>query len=615
MSVTSEKDRDLYDGLGTTGPYPITFEVTRDDGGNARDVAVLLMDSSGAETEITGSCVVSGLNVYTGEEYDSTYRVALVRRPTVTQPYTFPYGTKFPSRAFEDALDRLTFLAQRLNLDIKQSVRSAQSDDEMSRLPPAVLRANQWMAFDSIGDPMPSPGGPVGLPVSVFSQALLQLVDAEDGRLTLGVNAALIPELLYDLVIDSDEDLVTWSEAAAGEYPRVYIKAGTYYMTLSDPVRDYFIDLDAAGTTEVIAEKGATVFFNGNTDSISYRGIVDSGINKIQRRITNLTVGITNTGASTPGSVTAFDNLNNLEECWAAGEATSFTGFSGCERLLRCRMVGGGPTLAIGFSGCRYLEQCYVEAHSDTAVRAYDTCVHMTDCRADIWGDPATTPALVGANSCEQVANCMMSIAGNAAASVIGYSGGYLLTGCRFYLAGQGASSVLGFSGCTTLAACFAHFQTVTSAATEMVGFKTCEGLSSCWALLEDMDTCAHAIGFLSCVRTSACRAVIQVGVATTGGVHRGFDTCTFLTSCKSTVAANSSVTAAAFNSCENVVACLGVATNGGAGAGYMTVGCKQCQQNAPSAASKTATYNTSYADTSTNACAYTSAGGYNRVS
>lgn len=74
----------------------------------------------------------------------------------------------------------------------------------------------------------------------------------------------------------------------------------------------------------------------------------------------------------------------------------------------------------------------------------------------------------------------------------------------------------------------------------------------------------------------------------------------------------NTSGQGAGFNNCSQVTMSKGRGLATGAGNGYGFVGCSQLQQNTNGGASKTATFNTSFADIATNATAATAAGGYN---
>lgn len=189
MSVVNETYKSSYTGRGDTGPYAVTFPVILDDGGNATDIVVKLIDAAGAETDITSVCTVTGMNVYTTASYSSAYQVVVLRYPSLTQPYTFPYRTKFPSQRFEDALDRLLFLIQREDLENAQSLKIPIGEEETDRIPDAASRANKYLAFDADGQPIVSGGAAGAYPVTAFMATVLAAVAAGDALTLLGLSA------------------------------------------------------------------------------------------------------------------------------------------------------------------------------------------------------------------------------------------------------------------------------------------------------------------------------------------------------------------------------------------------------------------------------------------
>ena len=127
MSVLNPISILPYAGLNATGPYAITFDVFLDDGGNAKDITVLLL-SGGAITDITSTSTVTGKNVYTAASYTPNDTVVLLRDPLFTQPYVYSGVTQFPGRTIEKTYDRLLFLIQRLRLDVERSLKFPLTD-------------------------------------------------------------------------------------------------------------------------------------------------------------------------------------------------------------------------------------------------------------------------------------------------------------------------------------------------------------------------------------------------------------------------------------------------------------------------------------------------------
>ncbi len=148
-------------------------------------------------------------------------------------------------------------------------------------------------------------------------------------------------------------------------------------------------------------------------------------------------------------------------------------------------------------------------------------------------------------------------------------------------------TSTYGFNGCSRMFAC-SYSGDGTGHSSNSYAYSSCTYLSGCEA------SHSAAIGFSLCEYMSNCYAII---------CHNdGYNTCLYLTSC---FAQNNLFRG--FGQCRHVIACYSTGnTNYGFG------GCQQCQQNY-STGNTAGQYNTSFADVSTNACANTAAGGYNK--
>jgi hypothetical protein len=173
-------------------------------------------------------------------------------------------------------------------------------------------------------------------------------------------------------------------------------------------------------------------------------------------------------------------------------------------------------------------------------------------------------------------------------------------------LTNTSTNNAFAFYQCTNLIGCTG---TSTVAATgEAHGFDTCSFLVDCVGT--GNTTSAVGIGFNSCDHLTNC---VGTGIAGSVGSGYGFGTCNRLTNCIGNGSGGSAAgNGNGFYNCVGVVLCRGKGLAPG-GMGYGFIGCTKMQQNAPNGASKTATYNTSYADAGAgNACADTAAGGYN---
>jgi hypothetical protein len=183
--ITNMKYSDSYSGMDATGPYPITFSVILDDGGNASDIKVSVTDSLNATTDITATCTITGLNVYTAASYDDTNTILIYRDPALTQPYDIEANSPPKSRAVQKALNRLLFLIHKLAFSYDRSMKVPAGEPEPDALPDASDRANKYLAFDADGQPMAGTD-PTGYPASPFMATVLSDADAAAARVTLG---------------------------------------------------------------------------------------------------------------------------------------------------------------------------------------------------------------------------------------------------------------------------------------------------------------------------------------------------------------------------------------------------------------------------------------------
>ena len=240
--------------------------------------------------------------------------------------------------------------------------------------------------------------------------------------------------------------------------------------------------------------------------------------------------------------------------------------------------------------------------NTNTSSIGFYNCTNLTNCTGT--AAPAGTGTGDGFNSCTNLVNCI-GTGTNSGSSGNGFTGCTNLVNCIGTGTG-GSFTGTGFNSCTNLTNC---------TGTGIGGSFGGNGFTGCTNLVNCIGTGTGGsftgIGFNSCTNLTNCTGTGSTGGSSTGD---GFNSCTNLTNCTGTgTGASSTGIGYGFNGCTGVVLCGGQGLASGSGVGYGYFGCKKMQQNKASGASKSATYNTSYADSASgNACADTAAGGYN---
>ncbi len=172
MSVSSTNTKKSLPGDGTAHSFAYDFKIFAD-----ADLQVIVRSAAGTETLktlnthyiVTNAGSESGGNVLfkfnTGNSSDAHFSstdqrpqsgetVVMARNLTLTQGTDYIANDPFPAESHEDALDRLTFIAQQqqeeLDRAIKSSVGNTFTSSEFTIS--ATDRANKVFAFDGSGD-------------------------------------------------------------------------------------------------------------------------------------------------------------------------------------------------------------------------------------------------------------------------------------------------------------------------------------------------------------------------------------------------------------------------------------------------------------------------------
>lgn len=231
MTVSSTTSRKNYSGDGLTTSFatsPVVFFDTSD-----LDVYVVTNSTGGSTTLTenthytvtggdgsTGTVNLAGGSSPWGAPASGTTLV-IVRDVPATQATDFVQNDASDAETLEDALDRLTMIAQQNANRDDRSLRQPDADStDIAELPNVVDRASKYLAFDADGDPVATAGTTSDLVASVYIETLLDDADAAAARATL--------DAMQD-VFTTRGDLVR--AGASGVAERVALGTSTFVLT------------------------------------------------------------------------------------------------------------------------------------------------------------------------------------------------------------------------------------------------------------------------------------------------------------------------------------------------------------------------------------------------
>jgi len=208
MTVSSTTTKVSYSGDGSNAVFAYTFKIFD----AAELTTISRVDATGAETveALNTAYIVDGVenpnggNVTfkynTGNPSDPNYSVTDYRPQTgetvvikrivgLTQLTDYTPNDPFPANDHEEALDKLTFIAQQQQEQIDRGIKFDETDAFSGELPIASLRANKYLAFGADGDISLASGTTSTVVTTPFSETLLDDTSASQARTTLGLGA------------------------------------------------------------------------------------------------------------------------------------------------------------------------------------------------------------------------------------------------------------------------------------------------------------------------------------------------------------------------------------------------------------------------------------------
>ena len=199
MTISSEPVPVSYNGDDVTVDFAIPFKYfAKSD--------VLVTHRSAADVETTWVLTTNFTLTAAGDDAGGTLTattapasgtsITIELNTPNTQSSSIPLGGDFPSATVEDALDRLTQIAAKIEQLFNRSLRVPTTDTQTGselNLPIDSSRASKFLAFDSNGAPIAAAGTSADLgPVTPFINTLLDDTDAATARTTLGLGTAAV---------------------------------------------------------------------------------------------------------------------------------------------------------------------------------------------------------------------------------------------------------------------------------------------------------------------------------------------------------------------------------------------------------------------------------------
>ena len=160
MTVSSTTTKISASGNGSTSAFPYNFKILSDD-----DITVIIRtESTGAEVTKTKTTHYTVSNVGNASGGNVTFTsgnipvtgetVVLLRSTARTQLTDYVANDPFPAATHEDALDKLTFIAQEIEEELGRSIKVSKTNTISSPefTTSATDRANKTLSFDSSGN-------------------------------------------------------------------------------------------------------------------------------------------------------------------------------------------------------------------------------------------------------------------------------------------------------------------------------------------------------------------------------------------------------------------------------------------------------------------------------
>lgn len=345
MTVSSTTTKNSYSGDGSTTTFAYAFKIFAD-----ADLTVILRSAAGTETvqtlttnyTVTNAGNANGGNVVFVTAPASGVTVVIRRNMAQTQSTDYVANDPFPAATHEDALDRLTFIAQQQQEELDRSIKLSRTNTMTSTefTVGATDRANKVLAFDGNGELSVTQelGTYKGTDATVTTEAYVvrDIIKSTTAGQLNNVYICVADAVVGDLLTDTDHfellvDAVTAATSAtnaassASAAATSESNAATSESNAATSASNAATSESNASTSETNAATSATSASNSATSAASSATTATTKASEASTSATNAATSESNASTSATNAATSATNASTSETNAATSATTATT--------------------------------------------------------------------------------------------------------------------------------------------------------------------------------------------------------------------------------------------------------------------------------------------------
>jgi hypothetical protein len=345
MTVSSTTTKNSYSGDGSTTTFAYAFKIFAD-----ADLTVILRSAAGTETvqtlttnySVTNAGNANGGNVVFVTAPASGVTVVIRRNIAQTQTTDYTANDPFPAESHEDALDRLTFIAQQQQEELDRSIKLSRTNTMTSTefTVGASDRANKILAFDGSGEISVTQelGTYRGTDTTTTTEAYVvrDIIKSTTAGQLNNVYICVADAVVGDLLTDTDHfellvDAVTAATSAtnaassASAAATSETNAATSESNAATSASNAATSESNASTSETNAATSATSASNSATSAASSATTATTKASEASTSATNAATSESNASTSATNAATSATNASTSETNAATSATTATT--------------------------------------------------------------------------------------------------------------------------------------------------------------------------------------------------------------------------------------------------------------------------------------------------